>query len=106
MVGDADDPVTTTKNITPIGTVARVLPDEDKLELVANAAIAVPAGLTVGATYGFIRGMLETSIELRAEFPSDNQGLVTGGSVYQLRIPYWDAEILRQLPKLTVREKF
>jgi hypothetical protein len=104
--GTPGDPLTTAVENTAIGTVSQVDLENNKVTLAAASTLAIPEGMAIGAEYLSIKGLLETGIELRSEFPSENHGLVTGGSVYKLRIPYWEESINQILPKLTVRERF
>jgi hypothetical protein len=95
-----------TFNGTSIGTVARYDAINNNIVLTANAAVAVPVGIPVGAQFDKILGILDIGVDLTIYRPSVDYAVATEGYVYKNALPYYDESIHTWLPKIIVQEKF
>lgn len=71
----------------------------NQLTIASAAAYDVPIGMPIGVVSTPL-GMLGSGIDLTFDAPE--QGLYTSGSVYGDRLPYWDGELKRLFPEITL----
>lgn len=103
--GDGDAAVQDSQTVlVPNKTIGTIDTDgvsdaNNQITIASAAAYDVPIGMPVGVVSTPL-GMLGSGIDLTFDAPE--QGLYTSGSVYGDRLPYWDGELKRLFPEITL----
>lgn len=103
-VGGAAAAQPTEENTTAIGTVLQVVEASGDIQLTANAAIDVPAGIHIGAGVAEVYGLLLNSEALTDERPNYDLALASRAKVYKKTLPFYAPYIASDLPEIDARD--
>lgn len=95
--------ITLAEDATVIGTVSSVEESTGNVILAANAALDVPAGISIGVPVRGIEGLIELGYDLDDARPTHTIGIYTRGKVYRQNLPYYDDTIAVDLPEIDAK---
>ena len=93
-------------NSTAIGTVLSVDSATDEVLLVANATVALPAGVTVGVMVDEVYGIHIGSVSFKDHEPYRDIPICDEAKLKLARMPFWDDYVRTFLPMLEARIKW
>lgn len=90
-------------NNTAVGTVLAFEVGTGKLILTANAAVAVPAGLSVGVSINRVKGLHSHPMHIElTDIPEKQIGILNKGRVKASALKYWNGQVGIDLPQIDI----